>query len=159
MAFISRWALFTLPVFPGTPVPASARSDEIAPRIVKVNVVASAPNLMAPWQRFSREKAVGSGVVIGGKRILTNAHVVADQVNIEVQRGGVGKRFTAQVEHVCDSCDLAILSVADERFFDGVKPMQIGKLPKPRQQVRVYGFPKGGAGLSVTEGVVSRVSS
>jgi S1-C subfamily serine protease len=140
-----------------TAIGAGPRPDEIAPSIVKVDVVASAPDFTAPWQRSSPEKGVGSGVVIDGKRILTNAHVVADQVNLEVQRGGVGKRFSAQVQYVCDPCDLAILSVADERFFDGVKAMRIGELPRPKQPVRVYGFPKGGDGLSVTEGVVSRI--
>lgn len=140
-----------------TAVGAGPRPDEIAPSIVKVDVVKSAPDLTAPWQRSSLQKGVGSGVVIDGKRILTNAHVVADQVNLEVQRRGVGKRFSAQVQFVCDPCDLAILSVSDERFFDGVKAMRIGELPEPQQPVRVYGFPEGGDGLSVTEGVVSRI--
>jgi S1-C subfamily serine protease len=133
------------------------QNDDVAPSIVKIHVVSSAPDFTAPWQRSSPQKSLGSGFVIDGNRILTNAHLVADQVHLEVQRMGTGRRFSAEVEHLCDPCDLAILSVADERFFDGVEPLEIGDLPRPKQAVRVYGFPEGGDGLSVTEGVVSRI--
>lgn len=124
---------------------------------MKILVVSGPPDFTAPWQRSSPQRGLGSGFVIDGNRVLTNAHMVADQVNLEVQRRGTGRRFSAQVEYICDRCDLAILSVGDDRFFDGVKPLKIGDLPRPKQSVRVYGFPEGGDGLSVTEGVVSRI--
>ncbi len=152
-----RWALLLFFALPCTAISADSSTADIAASLVKVHVVTSAPDFSAPWQLSRPEGVVGSGVVIDGNLILTNAHVVADQVNLEVQRGGVGKRFSAQVQHVCDPCDLALLSVADERFFDGAKAIEIGELPKAQQPVHVYGFPEGGEGPSVTEGVVSRI--
>ena len=157
MVVAVRLALLLSLGVPMTALGEGSRADAIASSIVKVHVVTSEPDYAAPWQRSSPVRVSGSGVVIDGKRILTNAHVVADHAHLEVQRGGVGKHYVAQVEYVCDPCDLAILSVADERFFDGVKALRIGELPRSKQPVRVYGFPEGGDGLSVTEGVVSRI--
>jgi S1-C subfamily serine protease len=152
-----RWTLLPASLFPLTALGAGQKVDDIASSVVKIHVVSSAPDFTAPWQRSSPQKFLGSGFVIDGNRILTNAHLIADQVNLEVQRRGIGRRFSARVQHTCDPCDLAVLSVADETFFDGVEPVAIGELPEPKQPVRVYGFPEGGDGLSVTEGVVSRI--
>jgi S1-C subfamily serine protease len=157
MSLIARWGIFLVVFFLHAEAGAVPRPDSIAPSIVKVAVVTSAPDFTAPWQRSGLRRGWGSGVVIDGNRILTNAHVVADQVDLEVRRAGDGRRFSAQVQHVCDSCDLSILTVADDEFFDGAKAIPIGELPKLEQSVRVYGFPDGGDGLAVTEGVVSRI--
>ena len=63
----------------------------------------------------------------------------------------------ARVEHVCHACDLAILRVADDSFFEGATPIDVGDVPRRQDAVDVYGFPEGGRGLSITSGVVSRI--
>lgn len=98
-----------------------------------------------------------SGCIIEGNRILTNAHVVSDQIFLQVRRAGKAKKYTASIEMVAHECDLAILRVEDKDFFAGTVPLKIGELPTLRDKVAVYGFPEGGDKLSVTEGVVSRV--
>jgi S1-C subfamily serine protease len=110
-----------------------------------------------PWQIFCQEASTGSGCIIAGRRILTNAHVVGDQAFIQVRRSGEAKRYTAEVEIVAHELDLAIVKVNDDSFFSGVRPVRIGGLAEVRDKVAVYGFPKGGDKLSITEGVVSRV--
>ena len=42
-------------------------------------------------------------------------------------------------------------------FFQGVRPLELGDIPRRQDEVEVYGFPEGGDGLSVTAGIVSRV--
>jgi S1-C subfamily serine protease len=108
-------------------------------------------------QTLGKNGGSGSGCVIDGKRILTNAHVVANQTFVQVRRAGEAKKYTAEVEMVAHECDLAILKVRDAPFFSNVKPIDIGTLPKIRDKVAVYGFPEGGDKLCITEGVVSRV--
>lgn len=106
---------------------------------------------------MGQESLSGSGCIIKGSRILTNAHVVADAMFIQVKRAGMVKKYTAEVEIVAHECDLAILRVKEKSFFDGVMPIEIGKLPKVGDTVATFGFPEGGDELAFTEGVVSRV--
>ena len=54
-------------------------------------------------------------------------------------------------------CDLALLTVHDEAFWKGLKPISFGSLPFLQESVTVVGYPIGGENMSVTQGVVSRL--
>jgi hypothetical protein len=54
-------------------------------------------------------------------------------------------------------CDLAVLTVQDDRFFENLEPLELGELPKVRSAVVTYGYPAGGEEISYTRGVVSRI--
>jgi len=124
--------------------------------IVKIYTVSKVLNYQEPWNSSMRS-STGSGAIIEGKRILTNAHVVANQTFIEVERYGQRKRYIAKVLFVSHQADLALLEVEDEAFFKGVVPLQFGELPNIEQKIVVYGYPMGGSTLSATIGVVSRI--
>ena len=127
--------------------------------IVKIYTVAKVPDYLSPWSS-SMESATGSGSIIeskGHKYILTNAHVVANQAFIEVQRYGERRRYIAKVHAVSHQADLALLEVEKAAFFKDVKPLELGVLPQVEQRIVVYGYPMGGNTLSATIGVVSRV--
>ena len=125
--------------------------------VVEIFTISNAPDLISPWQRSGTESSSGSGVVIDGRRILTNAHVVTHAVHVEVKRAGGTQRYVARVAHVDHEADLALLTVEDEEFFDGAPGVPIGSLPRIQAKLQVYGFPIGGETLSVTAGVVSRI--
>lgn len=125
--------------------------------VVKITTVFNRPNYHEPWQRIGQQIFHGSGAVIAGNRILTNAHVVSDQTFVRVRRAGEARRFTAQVKSVAHESDLAILTVADPQFFQKVTPLPLGELSNFQDKVAVYGFPDGGDKLSITEGIVSRI--
>ncbi len=105
------------------------------------------------------QEITGSGCIIQGNRILTNAHVVNQNTFIQVRRESSQKKYTAKVETVGNDCDLAILRVEDPEFFKGVSPLGIGELPNLQDKVTVIGFPMGGDKLSITQGVVSRMEN
>lgn len=130
--------------------------DQIKESIVKIYTVANQFDYQQPWNS-STSQFSGSGSVIDGNKILTNAHVVANNTFLEVKRYGQTKRYEARVEYVSHDADLAIVSVDNDAFFEGAVPLQLGELPKTQQEVVVYGFPRGGDTLSVTKGVVSRL--
>jgi len=132
------------------------QEEQLRSAIVKVYTVVKTPNYAIPWSSSIRQIS-GSGAVIEGQRILTNAHVVANQTFIEVQRYGERRRYIAHVEAVSHQLDLALLKVDDPSFFQGITPLKLGTLPQIEQKVSVYGFPMGGDTLSVTAGVVSRI--
>jgi S1-C subfamily serine protease len=125
--------------------------------VVKIYTVYNRYDCDEPWQMLGQRRRSGSGCIISARRILTSAHVVGDQTYIQVRRAGEAKKYTAKVEVVAHECDLAILRVSDESLFSDVRPIEIGALPEVRDKVTVYGFPKGGDELCITEGVVSRV--
>ncbi|MBP7830559.1 MAG: trypsin-like peptidase domain-containing protein [Kiritimatiellae bacterium] len=136
---------------------ASAAARDVRDSIVKIYTVHNTPDYFNPWSMRGPFSSTGSGCVIPGKRILTNAHVVGDQTFIQVRRNGEARRYVARVLAVAHDADLALLAVDDPAFFEGVEPLEFGELPRTQQEVLVYGFPMGGDTLSITKGVVSRI--
>jgi len=132
------------------------QDDVTKQAIVKIYTTSKIPNYQAPWSSAMRS-STGSGAIIEGGYILTNAHVVANQAFMEVQRYGQRKRYIAKVYAVSHQADLALLKVEEKAFFEGVTPLTFGDLPNVEQRIVVYGYPMGGSTLSATIGVVSRV--
>ena len=131
-------------------------SESVRDSIVKIYTVSKLPNYQTPWNTTIR-RSHGSGSIIAQERILTNAHVVANETFIEVKKYGDTKRYEAEVEFISHQSDLAILRVKDKEFFRGAKSLKLGSLPKLQEAVTVYGFPMGGNSLSVSKGIVSRI--
>uniref|UniRef100_A0A2P2K3P0 Protease Do-like 10 n=1 Tax=Rhizophora mucronata TaxID=61149 RepID=A0A2P2K3P0_RHIMU len=125
--------------------------------VVKIFTVSSSPNYFLPWQNKSQRETFGSGFVITGKRILTNAHVVADHTFVLVRKHGSPTKYRAEIRAVGHECDLAVLSVESEEFWEGMCFLELGDIPFLQEAVAVVGYPQGGDNISVTKGVVSRV--
>jgi S1-C subfamily serine protease len=132
--------------------------DGIRDLVVKIHAVHHTPDVLRPWTKNSPQQVKGSGVVIEGKRILTNAHVVRYASQLYVQPNQSARRIPARVEAITPSMDLAVLKLDDESFFDkrGTLPLA-NELPRVKDIVNVYGYPTGGTELSVTQGIVSRI--
>jgi S1-C subfamily serine protease len=125
--------------------------------IVKIHTTSAAPDYFTPWRLLNPQQSSGSGAVIAENRILTNAHVIADARYIQAQKNGSPQKYLAKVAFVSHEADLAILQVEDKSFFDDLRPLEVGNLPEPLQEVSVYGYPFGGNSLSITKGILSRV--
>lgn len=134
----------------------SIQDDITKQAIVKIYTTAKIPSYQSPWASSMRS-STGSGAIIEGGYILTNAHVVANQAFIEVERYGQRKRYIATVYAVSHQADLALLKVEKDSFFKDIVPLKFGELPEVEQKIVVYGYPMGGNTLSATIGVVSRV--
>jgi S1-C subfamily serine protease len=132
--------------------------DQIRDLVVKIHAVHHTPDVLRPWTKNSPQQVKGSGVVIAGKRILTNAHVVRYASQIYVQPNQSAERIPARVEAMTPSMDLAVLKLDDESFFEkrGTLPFA-EELPRVKDNINVYGYPTGGSELSVTQGIVSRI--
>ena len=141
----------------GSPRAARADGASIATSVVQLSVYADPPDRELPWQTEGTELYYGSGVIIDGRRILTNAHVVESAVGIEVKRADGSERFPGKVVFISHDADLALVEVDAPRFFEGAPSVPIGDMPKLQQEVVAYGFPIGGVTLSITSGIVSRI--
>ncbi len=139
-------------------VPAAAASSAVENSVVKIFSTVRNPDFGRPWTKATPTQISGSGVVIDGKRILTNAHVVHYASQIQVQAAHSGEKVSAKVEILATGIDLAILTLDDPAFFDTHPPLpRATKIPDPKDSVIVYGFPTGGTSLSVTKGIISRI--
>jgi len=140
------------------PARAEAIPQEQLQAVFKIHVTALSPDYAQPWQTGSQRNGNGSGFLIDGKRLLTNAHVVSDATFIEVQAHGDSRKHPVRVAFTGHDCDLALLEAEDPSIFDGLKPMELGEvLPELGEEVHAIGFPIGGRMLSLTRGVVSRI--
>lgn len=128
--------------------------------VVMITAVRQDFDFVTPWNKQPMSRGVGTGFVIEGNRILTNAHNIANASYIEVTKQYLARRFPARVEFVGHDCDLALLVLDDEAaFFADTTPLSFGPIPRINSTVHTCGFPLGGRQLSITEGVVSRIET
>ena len=136
---------------PAIPVPSIHRS------LARITTTSQDPNYREPWAAGSIEGAVGTGFIIDGERILTNAHVVSNVRFLTVQKEDDPRKYTAKVQFIGHDCDLAVLKVNEPGFFKNTVPLELGGIPAIESTVAAYGYPVGGDRMSVTEGIVSRI--
>lgn len=74
---------------------------------------------------------------------MTNAHVVADHTFVLVRKHGSPTKYKAEVQAVGHECDLALLTVESEEFWDGVNSLELGAIPFLQEAVAVVGYPQG----------------
>ena len=127
--------------------------------VVLIRCVKQDFDYTTPWKQEAMSQGAGSGFIISGKRILTNAHNVSNWKYIELRKENIAKRYPARVAFIGHDCDLAVLAVDDQTFFDDTLPLELAGLPRGNSTVSTYGFPVGGNRISVTEGVVSRIET
>lgn len=139
---------FCLPLF--------SFATEPTQSVVKIYATLNRYDYRSPWNAPEQTDCVSSGFVIEGNKILTVAHGVENQVFLEVRLDNDAYRYPATVVFIDRECDLAILEVLEEEFYEKVQPLSFGNIPCSGDLIRVYGFPVGGEQLCLTQGVVSR---
>src|SRR5436305_11855242 len=90
--------------------------------VVKIFATRHRPDPYRPWAKATPQESTGSGVVIDGKRILTNAHVVNYASQIFVQFEKSSEKLAALTVVAAPGIDLAVLKLEDESAFDGHPP-------------------------------------
>ncbi len=137
---------------------AEKNANSVENAVVKIFSTMRGPDPYKPWTKQAPRETTGTGIVIEGKRILTNAHVVLYASQVQVQANQSGDKLSATVEFIAPGIDLAVLKLEDESFFDTHPPLpRATVLPAVKDAVIVYGFPTGGTSLSITKGIVSRI--
>uniref|UniRef100_A0A803QLZ1 Serine protease n=1 Tax=Cannabis sativa TaxID=3483 RepID=A0A803QLZ1_CANSA len=87
--------------------------------VVKVFCVHTEPNFSLPWQRKRQYSSSSSGFIIGGRRVLTNAHSVEHHTQVKLKKRGSDTKYLATVLAIGTECDIAMLSVSDDEFWEG----------------------------------------
>jgi len=140
---------------------AAAQSDaqqDIRSSVVRVLVSQRYPNLMRPWLKQNPQQIWGSGVLVAGNRVLTNAHLVMYASQIDVQPFNAAQKFSTKIVNMAPDVDLALLRVNDPNFHLNRAKVELAPdLPKINDQIVVYGYPVGGQSVRATSGVASRI--
>lgn len=133
------------------------KAADIRKSLIRISTTSQNPDYKVPWNPGTMSNGVGTGFVINGNRILTNAHVVSNAKFIVVEKEGDPQGYPATVQFIGHDCDLAVLNVHDKKFFNETKALGFGNIPAIESPVSVYGYPIGGNRLSVTRGIISRI--
>src|SRR5437763_1294302 len=96
------------------PASADANFDAVANSVVKIFSTVRYPDVFKPWTKSAPSSITGSGVVIEGKRILSNAHVVQYASQVQIQANQAGDKVSAKVVAIAPGIDLAVLQLDDE---------------------------------------------
>ncbi|MEA3055462.1 MAG: putative serine protease PepD [Actinomycetota bacterium] len=122
----------------------------VSPSIVSIET--SVTVRRGPWQETGR--GAGTGVVLDGGYVLTNAHVVADATSVTVT-GTDGRSRTAEVVASDVQADIAVVRVSDS---SGLVPATLGTSDAPKVGDDVVAIGNALAlegGMTVTRGIVS----
>src|SRR5271156_1904119 len=158
IVFPTLLALFTAAALAPTHAADQAEVPALENSVVKIFSTMRYPDPFKPWTKQAPSESTASGVVIEGKRILTNAHAVLYASQVQIQANAAGDKLSATVLAVAPGIDLAVLQLDDPSFFDTHPPVaRASKLPQIKDPVLAYGFPTGGSSLSITKGIVSRI--
>jgi len=133
------------------------RDRGIERSVVRILNHAQRGDWYTPWDASTTEQGSGSGFVIEGGLVMTNAHVVSDARMILLYLYGDPNPHEARVRIIAHDCDLALVEPVDPGVLDGLPAMSFGGLPRLRSVVETYGYPAGGERISSTRGVVSRI--
>lgn len=95
----------------GAELAVAAAAAKVAPSmdaVVKVFCVHTEPNFSLPWQRKRQYSSSSSGFIIGGRRVLTNAHSVEHHTQVKVKKRGSDTKYLATVLSIGTECDIGM---------------------------------------------------
>lgn len=128
--------------------------------VVQIFNHANVYDYTAPYFPPRHASSSGSGVIVAGQGIITNAHVATDSERLYVRLAGTDKLYLASVDKagIGQDCDLAMLRIEDPEFWSKTQPVDIAEEFAPDgAQIHVIGFPVGGRTVNYTQGIVGRL--
>ncbi|KAF1878401.1 hypothetical protein Lal_00047069 [Lupinus albus] len=78
---------------------------------------------------LAKAETIHNAFMIGGRKLLTNAHCVEHDTQVKVKRRGDDTKYVAKVLARGVDCDIALLSVESDEFWREVEPLRFGRLP------------------------------
>ncbi len=124
--------------------------------LVRVNVTGQSYDYFRPWQKRAPFSKRALGAVLPKGRVLVTADLVANQNYVELERAESGEKTAANVQVIDYEANLALLEPAEQRFLDGITPLEITNDTVVGDRVAAWQLEPTGA-LLATEGLVTTV--
>jgi len=93
--------------------------------VVRVNVTNQGYDFLHPWSKKAPYSRQALGAVLPNGRVLVTGELVANSDYVELEKAESGEKIAAEVEVVDYEANLALLKPADDKFLDGIKPLQL----------------------------------
>jgi hypothetical protein len=77
-----------------------------------------------PWAKRKPGNRVGVAVVVDGQALLTTTQMIQNATLVQVERFGDGRRWDARVVHSDTEINLALVTVSDPTFFEGLRAVR-----------------------------------
>jgi S1-C subfamily serine protease len=139
------------------PEPPAPKLGGLERSVVRLTNTSQRADWETPWNTGTPRVGQGSGFVIEGGLILTNAHVVADSRDLVLHLHDDANPYPARIVALGHDCDLALVEPVDPSVLEGLQPLELGEFPTQGDEVLTLGYPAGGRWLSTTRGTVSRI--
>jgi S1-C subfamily serine protease len=134
------------------------RAERPERSVVRIVVYSQRGDWYSPWRPGAVQAASGSGFVIQGGAVMTNAHVVSDARLVLLFLHNDPEPHPADVYRIAHDADLALVRPRDAHLLDRIPALALAEgLPALGSTVETLGYPVGGSRVSSTRGVVSRV--
>lgn len=118
------WTVAAVALTPGQPADGAAPAGRWEQAIVSIESTRMVYDMIQPWAKRPRS-FLKTGVVIAPREILTAAEDLQDRTLVRVQKTGRGKFWDAEVAWIDYHANLAILTIKDEGFWKGLKPVEL----------------------------------
>ncbi|MFN7975785.1 MAG: hypothetical protein U0166_26160 [Acidobacteriota bacterium] len=102
-----------------------ARAAGPASQVVGLEVTYQEWDQRRPWAKRDPSRRNASAVVLAGPSLLTTAEMVGAATLVKIEKFGRSTQAVAHVAFVDPDVNLALLSVDDPRFFDGLTPVTL----------------------------------
>jgi hypothetical protein len=102
----------------------AAGKSPLEASVVTVEVTSKEYDLMQPWNKPTRSVRKHA-LVLGDRELVTTAQNLADRTLVRVQKGGRGRWFNAEIRWLDYHANLAVVTVADEGFWKGLKAVSL----------------------------------
>ena len=113
----------------GCAPPAAAQQGTEHLSIVSLHVTSQPTDMATPWNKRTEQNVRGNALVVGAGLLLTTADLVKNATLIEARKLGRYPDYQAERVRIDYELDLALLSVADPDFWDGLVPMELSTEP------------------------------
>lgn len=98
--------------------------------IVTLEITAKEYEYLQPWNKPTRTVRKHA-LVVGNHELVTTAQNLPDRTLVRAQKGGRGRWFTADVQWLDYHANVAVVTVADPAFWNGLTPVELApKVPK-----------------------------
>jgi hypothetical protein len=150
--------IVTVPVAPpATPAPV-APSSPLRTGIVSVRVTGQDWNWRAPWEKQAPWTRTVTGLVVPGRKILLASTAFGNHLLVEAQKLGSEERTMARVELVDHEGPLAVVTVDEPAFWEGLEPLPLADRAPQEGDVAILRWQRSGL-LDAFPGAIRQVRS
>ena len=124
------------------PAAVSPANRTLERSIVTLDVTRKQHDFFLPWSKQAKT-IVKSGIVVGPQEILTTADGLENRTLIRLQKGGRGSWWNAEIAWIDYPANLAIVTVADGKFWSGLQPVKLADSMNLSGDLQIYRWRSG----------------